>query len=91
MMKPRWSPAPADNTELYGRLLSAAEAERVLGISASTVRTWHARNATTGLYSAGLDSSGRPLFYEADLIAMKRKKQLRDKRGERLNTLDDLQ
>lgn len=91
MTKPRWSPAPEDNTALYGRLLSAAEAERVLGIRASTVRTWHSRTATTGLYSAGLDASGRPLFYEADLVALKLKKQVRDKRGERLNTLLDLQ
>jgi transposase len=73
----------------YGRLLSPAEAQQHLGISASTIRTWHQRRATSGLYSAGL--LGRaPLFYEADLIAAKRGLRIRDDQGERIHTLDDL-
>lgn len=90
MTRPRWSPPPAPIDGL-GRLLSAAEAQRLLGINASTVRTWHQRCSTSGLYSAGLDGSGRPLFYEADLVALQQKRAVRDELGERIHTLSDLQ
>lgn len=73
----------------YGRLLSPAEAQQHLGIPASTIRTWHQRRTTSGLYSAGL--LGRaPLFYEADLLAAKRGLPIRGDDGERLHTLRDL-
>ena len=73
--------------EDYGRLLSAAEAERLLGIRASTVRTWSQRRHRTGLWSAGLDRYGRPLFYEADLLALKQRLRPRDKAGRRHFTM----
>jgi hypothetical protein len=73
----------------YGRLLSPAEAQQHLGIPASTIRTWHQRRATSGLYAEGL--LGRaPLFYEADLIAAKRGLRIRDDQGDRIHTLADL-
>jgi hypothetical protein len=82
---------PLDDDPLpYGRLLSAAEAHRLLGIPASTVRTWHHRQRWTGLYSAGLDKNRRPLFYEADLLALKLRRQVRDKRGRRHHTMRDI-
>lgn len=71
----------------HGRLLSPVEAEKHLGISASTVRTWHHRRQRTGLYSAGVDRYGRPLFYEADLIALKLRLRVRDKQGQRHHTM----
>lgn len=76
---------------LYGRLLSPAEAEKHLGISASTVRTWHHRCQRTGLFAAGQDRHGRPLFYEADLLALKLRKRVRDKHGRRHHTMRDVQ
>lgn len=75
----------------YGRLLTAGEAQKHLGIPASTVRTWHHRQRYTGLFSAGLDRHGRPLFYEADLLALKLRKRIRDKRGDRHHTMRDVE
>jgi hypothetical protein len=73
----------------YGRLLSPVEAQQHLGIPASTIRTWHQRRATSGLYAGGL--LGRaPLFYEADLIAAKRGLRIRNDQGDRVHTLADL-
>jgi hypothetical protein len=69
-----------------GRLLSAADAERYLRIKASTVRTWHQRRGQTGLYPAGLDSQRKPLFWEADLVALRERIRIRDAKGVRLVT-----
>lgn len=74
----------------FGRRLSAADAERFLGISGSTVRTWHQRREHTGLYPIGYDRNGAPLFWEADLIVLIRKLTLRDAEGERQYTMEDL-
>lgn len=74
----------------FGRLLSAIEAQKHLGIPASTVRTWHSRQRWTGLYSAGLDRNRRPLFYEADLLALKLRRRVRDYAGRRHHTLAEL-
>lgn len=74
----------------YGRLLSPVEAQKHLGILATTVRTWHHRRQRTGLYAAGQDTHGRPLFYEADLLAMKNRKRIRDKAGRRHHTMRDV-
>lgn len=75
----------------HGRLLSPVEAQQHLGIPAATVRTWHHRRRRTGLHAAGRDRHGRPLFYEADLLAMKLRKRVRDKLGRRHHTMRDLQ
>ena len=50
------------------RLLSAAEAERHLGIPSATVRSWALRGK---LLSSGLDRSGRPLYAEANLLTLR--------------------
>lgn len=73
-----------------GRRLAAWEAEEYLGIPASTVATWHQRQATTGLYSLGADRSGRPLFFEADLIVLWRGLRIKNSDGERIHTMPDL-
>lgn len=57
---------------MVDRLLSARDAEKLLGMPASTVRTWAGRHRATGLYSAGLDRCGRPLYRESDLIRLRR-------------------
>jgi len=54
-----------------GRLLSARDAEKVLGIPASTVRNWLARSSRTGLQVAGTDRRGKQVFRESDLIALR--------------------
>ena len=74
----------------HGRLLSPAEAEKFLGIKASTVRTWHQRRQRTGLFAMGQDRRGNPLFYEADLLAMKQRKRIRDNHGRRSHTMADV-
>lgn len=79
-----------DDPRPYGRLLSPAEAQRHLGIPASTVRTWHHRRHWTGLYPAALDRHHRPLFHEADLLALKLRRQVRDKHGRRHHTMLDV-
>lgn len=54
-----------------GRKLSAVEAQKVLGIPASTIRTWHQRKDRTHLYPVEFDRSGKPRFREADLIRLR--------------------
>jgi len=53
------------------RLLSAVDAERVLGIPASTVRSWWRRRQRTGLWDYGRDRRNHPLFDEQHLIALR--------------------
>lgn len=65
-------------------MLSAVEAERLLGIPAPTVRTWSHRRERTGLHPAGLDSLRRPLFWEADLLALRLGLSVRDEHGRRV-------
>lgn len=60
-------------TERPPRLLSAAEAERELGIPAGTVRSWFSRRKMTGLWDMARDNRNQPLFDE-DLLL-----QLRDR------------
>lgn len=67
------------------RPLSALDAEKVLGIPAATVRSWYYRRDRTGLHAVGLDGKDNPMFYESDLIALRRGEQLRDEQGARLN------
>lgn len=74
---------PDDEYDL-GRLLSAAEAQRLLGIKAGTVRSWALRRHRTGLYSGGVDNRGAPVYWEADLLAIASKQRLRDYSGNRL-------
>jgi transposase len=64
-----------------GRLLSASDAERVLGIPASTVNTWHNRRR---LSPRGIDACRHPLFHEVDLVALKRGLRIRDDDGHRI-------
>lgn len=59
-----------------GRLLSARDAEKVHGISASTIRTWWQRRARTGLWDYGRDRRNAPLFRECDLLALSRGERL---------------
>lgn len=49
-------------------LFGAAEAERILGIPAATIRSWARRRR---IYPYGLDERGRPLFDRDDLLAMR--------------------
>lgn len=67
------------------RLLSAAEAEKLLGIPAARVRKWHQLHKVTGLYAYGLDRSRRPLYLESDLRRLNAGKRIRDDDGERLD------
>jgi hypothetical protein len=57
------------------RLLSAAEAERLLGIPAVRVRQW---KHVGKIWAMGLDGSGRPLYRESDLIALRDRTRTRD-------------
>jgi hypothetical protein len=71
------------------RPLSALDAEKVLGIPAATVRSWYHRRGRTGLHAVGLDGKDNPMFYESDLIALRRGEQLRDEHGARLGGAAD--
>lgn len=62
---------------MVDRLLSARDAEKVLGIPAATVRTWFHRRRWTGLYDFGRDQRNHPLFRESDLIALKTRRRTR--------------
>jgi hypothetical protein len=53
------------------RLLSARDAEKVLGIPAATVRSWFRRRKATGLYDFGRDQRNHPMFRERDLLALR--------------------
>lgn len=55
---------------LTERLMSATDAEKILGIPASTVRTWHQRKARTGLKPADF-VRGKPRFRESDLVRLR--------------------
>lgn len=78
-------PGPADLVVgNLDRLLSARDAQVVLGIPASTVNTWHSRKMHTGLYSRAVDGRRRPLFYESDLIALRCGRPIRDDTGSRI-------
>lgn len=74
----------------HGRLLSPVEAEQHLDIPASTVRTWYQRRERTGLYTGGLDRYGKPLFFEADLLALKLRCRVRDNQGRRHHTMHEI-
>jgi len=62
------------------RLYSARDAEKVLGISASTIRTWWRRYGRKegGLWDYGTDRRGNPMFRAKDLIALRDKRPIRD-------------
>lgn len=78
------TPGPADLVVgSLDRLLTAHDAQQVLGIPASTVTTWHHRRLQTGLYSRAYDER-RPLFYESDLIALRCGQPVRDAEGNRI-------
>lgn len=54
-------------------LYTAAEAQRVLGISAATVRKWASRprgDGTRALYAFGLDDAGRPMYDRDHLVLL---------------------
>lgn len=63
------------------RLLSAMDAEKVLGIPAGTVRSWFSRRRMTGLYDYGRDRRGHPMFREADLVALRDRNGVRGRRS----------
>jgi hypothetical protein len=65
------------------RLLGAADAEKVLGIPAATVRNWYRHRARTGLLPEGLDRWGKPLFRAEDLTALRAGRTLRHPDGTR--------
>lgn len=77
MLEPAHRPARHDD-----RPISAADAERLYGIPASTVRSWHYRRGQTGLEPTGLDHNGRPLFRAVDLERLRRGEPIRDADGE---------
>jgi hypothetical protein len=52
-------------------LYTAAEAERVLGIPAGTVRAWFCRKR---IYHYGLDERHRPMFDRDDLVRLRDRK-----------------
>lgn len=79
-----------DSEPDLGRLLSARDAEIVLGIPAATVRSWFRRRERTGLWDFGRDRRNHPLFYEADLLALKRRQRVREKAGRRHNTMPNV-
>lgn len=79
-----------EETALYGRRLSAQDAQRELGIPAGTVRSWYHRRSFTGLWDIGRDNRNHPLFYEADLLALKLRRRVRDKHGRRHHTMQNL-
>lgn len=49
-------------------LYSAAEAERLFGIPAATVRSWARRQR---IWSYGLDERNRPLYDRPDLLRLR--------------------
>lgn len=73
-----------------GRLLSATDAERELGIPAGTVRSWWNRGRE-GMELAGLDAiRDRPLWWECDLLALTRGVPIRDLQGNRVLTMREV-
>lgn len=67
---------------MIDRLLTPVEAQRILGIPRSTVSTWHSRRSRTGLYPAGIDQHGHPLFRTSDLLRLRSGRSIRDAAGE---------
>lgn len=67
---------------MVDRLLSARDAEKLLGIPASTVRSWAARRRATGLYPAGTDHRGHPLYRKSDLERLRRGQRIRHANSE---------
>jgi hypothetical protein len=49
-------------------LFSAAEAERLFGIRANTIRVWHHRGQ---IHPAGIDERDRPLYDRDDLFRLR--------------------
>jgi len=49
-------------------LFGPAEAERVLGIKAATIRSWARRKR---IHAYGLDEAGRPMFDRDELLALR--------------------
>lgn len=73
-----------------GRLLSAQDAEREIGIPAGTIRSWWSR-AREGLKPGGLGPiANRPMFWECDLLACARDMPIRDTRGRRVVTMREV-
>lgn len=56
------------DTEGPRHLFTPAEAERQLGIPASTVRSWFRRKR---LWHFGIDEHGRPMFDRDDLVRLR--------------------
>lgn len=80
MGRPRQAPAGRRRvtaTVMEDRLLSAQDAEKVLGIPAATVRSWFRRQRMTGLYDFGRDHRNHPLFRERDLLGLRDKNRAR--------------
>lgn len=73
-----------DGLPPLGRLLSAADAQKVIGIPAARIRKWAERKDRTGLERAGIGWRDYPLYWEADLIALMRGIPIRDEQGFRL-------
>ena len=73
-----------DDEPDLGELLSAPQAQNVLGIPAQNVRKWASRGKNTGLCVVGSDPRGYPMYYEADLIALSRGMKIRDEDGNRV-------
>lgn len=61
-------------------LFTAAEAERVLGIRASTIRTWANRKR---IWAFGLDERRQPMYDKRDLIALRDRTRTRDQHEQR--------
>lgn len=64
-------------TDDYGvrHLFSAIEAEKTLGIKASTVRSWARREL---LYSFGLNERNHPMYDRDHLVALRDKRRSRE-------------
>jgi DNA-binding transcriptional MerR regulator len=60
------------------RLVSAAEAARLTGIPAGTIRHWAARQR---LFSVGLDKDGRPLYRLSEIKALRAATRRRRRRS----------
>lgn len=67
---------------LADRLLSALDAEKLLGIPRATVRSWHQRQRATGLKPKGKDQRGAYLYLGIDLIRLRRGERIRHADGE---------
>lgn len=59
-------------------LFTAAEAERVLGIPAGTIRSWFSRKH---IWHFGIDPRGRPMFDRDDLLRMYNREQSREQQS----------